>query len=97
MAEPTRATPRSAMLLAGDEYGRDKREVTRPRRRRRFFLVGCGEPSTSQRGRRRLNGAARGGGGGSLDAKVYLLQGAMTKVKVNVAGVRAGLRVLTQW
>ena len=96
-AEPTRATPRSAMLLAGEENGRERREVTRPRRRRRFFFVGCGEPSTSQRGRRRLNGAGRGGGGESLEVNVYLLEGVRTKVKVKVVGVRAGVRVLTQW
>lgn len=71
--------------------------MTRPRRRRRFFFVGCGEPSTSQRGRRRLNGAGRGGGGGSLEVNMYLLGGVMTKVKVKVVGVRAGVRVLTQW
>lgn len=44
-----------------------------------------------------MNEAGRGGGGGSFEVNVYLPGGVRTKVKVNVVGVRAGVRVLTQW
>lgn len=44
-----------------------------------------------------MNGAGRGGGGGGFEVNVYLPGGVRTKVKVNVVGVRAGVRVLTQW
>lgn len=72
--------------------------MTRPRRRRRFFFVGCGEPSTSQRGRRRFNGAGRGGAGGVLEeVKVYPLGGVRRNVNVKVVGVSEGVWVLTQW
>lgn len=77
--------PRFAMLDAGSENGRLRREVIRCKRSLLFFLPSFPSPSTSDSALRRLKGRLWSSGAASGQSKDNFKEAPAEKVKVKVS------------